>query len=276
MRTFLLLSLVLATMCSADPAATAAPSATRPVVIITTSKGDITCELFADQAPQTVANFLGLVTGSKPDGATRPFYDGLTFHRVIPGFMIQGGDPQGDGSGGPGFAFPDEINAVSLGLDKELALAGPQQLHPHADYMLQQFSAVELRPRLAKRGIGPQTPKAEQDAAVDAVLAELKELTLLQFYSDLGYKYDNTLPPSTRPVKGMLAMANSGPGTNGSQFFINLADTPHLTGKHTVFGRVLRGMNVAEAIAAVPANQQNNRPVTAVLITAIRLATTPP
>ncbi len=261
----LLTSLALA---AAEPAS----SATRPQVVITTSKGDITCELFADQAPQTVATFLGLVAGTKPDGATRPFYDGLTFHRVIPGFMIQGGDPKGDGTGSPGFTFPDEINAVSLGLDKERALVGPQQLHPQADYMLQQFIGVELRPRLAKRGIGPQTPKAEQDAAVAAVMADLKDLTLLQFYHDLGYRYDNALPPSTCPLKGMLAMANSGPNTNGSQFFINLADTPHLTGKHTVFGRVVSGMTVAEAIAAVPANQLNNRPVTPVLITAIRLA----
>lgn len=86
------------------------------IATIGTSMGDIHCELFAAQAPRTVANFVGLATGQKawtdPSGATRtgtPFYDGLTFHRVIPGFMIQGGDPEGTGAGGPGYQFPDEI-----------------------------------------------------------------------------------------------------------------------------------------------------------------------
>ncbi|MFW5846378.1 MAG: peptidylprolyl isomerase, partial [Planctomycetota bacterium] len=101
---------------------------TAPRIRIETSAGDILCELFPEQAPRTVATILGLATGELAwtDPATgeqvqRPFYDGLTFHRVIPGFMVQGGCPLGKGTGGPGFTFPDEINAASLGLDERPA-----------------------------------------------------------------------------------------------------------------------------------------------------------
>src|SRR3954470_13284380 len=124
---------------------------------IKTNRGTIHLKLFADKAPMTVANFANL--------AQRGYYDGLTFHRVIPDFMIQGGCPNGDGRGGPGYKFEDEI--VS------------------------------------------------------------------------GLKHD-------RP--GILSMANAGPGTNGSQFFITHGPTPWLDGKHTVFGQVTKGQDVVNAI----------------------------
>ena len=124
---------------------------------IKTEKGDIEIELYGDKTPVTVANFVNL--------ATRGFYDGLKFHRVIPNFMIQGGDPLGTGTGGPGYRFDDEI--VS-----ELKHDGP----------------------------------------------------------------------------GVLSMANAGPGTNGSQFFITHLATPWLDGKHTVFGKVISGQDVVNAI----------------------------
>ncbi len=135
---------------------------------ISTSKGDILCELFHQEAPITVANFVGLALGKisnndKPLG--EPFYDGIIFHRVIPNFMVQGGDPTGTGRGGPGYRFQDEF-------------------HP-------------------------------------------------------ARKHD-------RP--GILSMANAGPGTNGSQFFITHVHTPWLDGKHTVFGRVTEGQDVVDAI----------------------------
>src|SRR5499425_2896246 len=129
--------------------------------IFETNQGEITCELFPDKAPKTVANFRGLAEGTKEftddktgQKTTRRFYDGLTFHRVIPKFMIQGGCPLGAGTGGPGYRFEDE------------------------------------------------------------------------FSKDLRFD---------RP--GRLAMANSGPNTNGSQFFITEVPTPHLNGHHTIFGQ---------------------------------------
>ena len=133
-----------------------------------TSKGLIVLNLNYKQTPITVGNFVGLAEGTKKSNkpAGTPFYDGVIFHRVIPNFMIQGGDPDGTGRGGPGFRFQDEFV-------QELRHDGP----------------------------------------------------------------------------GVLSMANSGPGTNGSQFFITHLATPWLDGRHTVFGKVIEGMNVVNSIA---------------------------
>lgn len=159
------------------PAATTAKTAAKPAVpvegifaTIATNKGNITIKLFYTKAPITAANFISLAEGKNPFVTVeklkgKPFYDGLKFHRVIKDFMIQGGDPDGNGSGGPGYAFKDESNDL---------------------------------------------------------------------------KFDKG---------GILAMANSGPATNGSQFFITHKDTPWLTGKHTIFGQVTQGMSVVNAIA---------------------------
>jgi peptidyl-prolyl cis-trans isomerase A (cyclophilin A) len=157
--------------------------------VFETSKGDITCMLYAKRAPITVANFVGLAEGSKTwiHPATgkmenKPLYSGTIFHRVIPNFMIQGGDPLGSGFGGPGYRFQDEF-------DDFLTFAGP----------------------------------------------------------------------------GRLAMANSGPGTNGSQFFITVAPTPWLNGRHTVFGQVMSGMEVVEAITSVE-KDANDKPIEPVVL----------
>ena len=152
------------------------------IMIIETNKGNIKLELFTNDAPKTVENFVKL--------ASENFYDEIKFHRVIADFMVQGGDPLGNGTGGPGYSFEDEMNPISLGLD---------------------------------------------------------ELTI-QEYEEAGYQYDYNLNSHKMEV-GVLAMANSGPNTNGSQFFIVTESAqPHLDGKHTVFGKVIEGMEVVRSI----------------------------
>lgn len=135
---------------------------------VKTNMGEFEIELYAKECPETVWNFVNLAEGRQETVKKGPYYDGLIFHRVIDGFMIQGGCPEGKGVGGPGYKFGDEC-------------------HP-----------------------------------------ELKH-----------------------DVPGVLSMANAGPGTNGSQFFVTLVPTPHLNGRHTVFGRVINGMDVIESIGKV-------------------------
>lgn len=153
-----------------------------PQVQITTNKGNITVELFEQDAPNTVRNFLALIG----DG----FYDGVIFHRVISGFMIQGGDPTGTGTGGPGYRFDDELN--------------------------------------------PNTQSYQQ-----------------------GY------------LRGILAMANAGPNTNGSQFFIMHQDYP-LPNAYTIFGRVIDGMDVVDAIASSQTDGRD-KPLEEVVMETVRL-----
>jgi len=161
--------------------------------ILHTNRGDIRVDLFPDHAPKTVANFTGLATGDKeystPNGRSGPFYDGLTFHRVIDNFMIQGGCPLGTGTGGPGYQFADEF-------------------HPELSF--------------------------------------------------------------NKPY--LLAMANAGPGTNGSQFFITTAQTPWLTNKHTIFGEVAdqESRDVVDAIGTT-ATGAGDRPVDPVVIESVEI-----
>lgn len=147
-----------------------------------TNHGTFTAQLLDDNAPKTVQNFVDLATGGREwkdprngETSSDPLYPGTIFHRVIDGFMIQGGDPTGTGTGGPGYQFEDECPP-----------GGPT------------FNQV-----------------------------------------------------------GRLAMANAGPGTNGSQFFVTVTETPHLNGRHTIFGQVTDGYEVIEAIAKVPTGSQD-------------------
>jgi len=248
----------------------------RPVCVVKTSMGSIHLELFADEAPKTVANFIGLAEGAKEftdpstsKKAKRPFYDGLIFHRVIDGFMIQGGCPLGNGRGDPGYEFEDEINADDLGLDDLKALTRGR---PHG-YLLcrsqqdPQFQRSVLGPLLRKMGITSDRDFRDRRAEVQK---RLDRLTLKEAYENMGYRYSTKLK-SHKPKKGVIAMANSGPNTNGSQFFINLDDTPHLTGKHTVFGRVTKGMAIVEAIGKVKVGP-GSKPVRDVRIISVRKA----
>ena len=163
----------------------------------TTSEGNFTARLFEAETPNTVANFTGLADGSKEwtdprtnKKVTQPYYDGIIFHRVIDGFMIQGGDPLGQGIGGPGYNFKDEFH--------------PTLRHSKA---------------------------------------------------------------------GILSMANAGPNTNGSQFFITLGPTPHLDNRHSVFGEVTEGMDVIRRIGTTPTGRQD-RPVKDVVINSIKITRT--
>jgi len=244
-----------------------------PVVEIRTTMGSMILELFPKEAPLTVENFLGLAEGTRPwiDPDTGleflvPFYDGLVFHRVIDGFMIQGGSPNGRSEGTPGFSFGDEINARSLGLDKMQVLDDAGIPHPLLGIGNQQdFQKKVLMPLYEKLGI---TSQAQLEARIDEVNRMLRSMTVKENYENLGYQYSERFI-SRMPVRGVIAMANSGPNSNGSQFFINLADTDWLAGKHTVFGKVRVGLEVLDAIGRVPVDNQN-RPLQDVVILSIR------
>lgn len=139
----------------------------------------------------------------------RKFYDGLTFHRVIENFMAQGGDPEGTGVGGPGYNFADEINADALGLDK--------------------MTVKELAEKTNQRPPPPQ----------------IAGMTVKEFYQKQRIKFTDGL--ASYPMKrGVLAMANAGPNTNGSQFFLTHIDCPWLDGKHTVFGVITAGQQLVD------------------------------
>jgi peptidyl-prolyl cis-trans isomerase A (cyclophilin A) len=166
-----------------------------------TTEGQIVVKLFAKDAPETVQNFVGLATGEKewthPASRERmtgkPLYDGTIFHRCIPNFMIQGGDPLGQGIGGPGYKFKDEFQS--------------------------------------------------------------------------GRRFDK---------KGLLAMANAGPNTNGSQFFITVVPTPHLNNRHTIFGEVVKGQDIADRIANEIPKGAGDRPRTDVKINKLTISTSGP
>jgi len=161
----------------------------------TTTEGNFTIQLFENEAPKTVANFAGLAEGTKEwtdprtgKKSTTPLYNGTIFHRVIDGFMIQGGDPLGQGIGGPGYKFEDEFH--------------PKLRHTKA---------------------------------------------------------------------GILSMANSGPNTNGSQFFITLAETSWLDNKHSVFGEVTSGMDVVKKIGATATSKPGDRPLKPITIQSVTI-----
>lgn len=184
-----------------------------PIVEIVTSRGNLTLELFEDAAPNTVTNFIHLVE--------QGFYNGMHFHRVIPNFMIQGGCPHSKpggkgmpGTGGPGYRFADEINVKAFGFDKLKV--------KDADFLYERRSNPSLYMQFADKSVE-------------------------EMFSALGYTYTDGLP-SEKNVRGTLSMANAGPNTNGSQFFINHVNNVHLDGKHTVFGKVTENLSLIDKI----------------------------
>jgi len=239
---------------------------TNPVAVIETSLGTITVELYRHAAPKTVENFVSLARGEKEftdtDGkpAKRPYYDGLVFHRVIPNFMIQGGDIKGNGTGGPGYQFADEINAKALGLDKMKVSSSPMAMQE-----VGQVARTEVFKKLNIKSQQDLTAKQkEAEAMFKSEQDKWKNKTMEELFTARGITYTPGLESESN-TKGSLSMANAGPNTNGSQFFISVADNVYLDGKHTVFGRVIGGLEVAETITKVERDQQD-RPKTSVVM----------
>lgn len=239
---------------------------TNPVAVIETSLGTITVELYRHAAPKTVENFVSLARGEREftdtngEKAKRPYYDGLVFHRVIPNFMIQGGDIKGNGTGGPGYQFADEINAKALGLDKMKVSASPMAMQE-----VGQVARNEVFKKLNIQSQQDLTAKQkEAEALFKTEQAKWANKSLEELYTARGITYTPNLESESN-TKGSLSMANAGPNTNGSQFFISVADNIYLDGKHTVFGRVIGGLEVAEAITKVERDQQD-RPKSSVVM----------
>lgn len=239
---------------------------TNPIAVVETSLGTITVELYRHAAPKTVENFITLARGEKEftdtDGkpAKRPYFDGLIFHRVIPNFMIQGGDIKGNGTGGPGYQFADEINAKALGLDKVKVSSSPMAMQE-----VGQVARTEVFKKLNIKSQQDLTGKQkEAEAMFQAEQNKWKDKTMEELFVARGITYTPNLESESN-TKGSLSMANAGPNTNGSQFFVSVADNIYLDGKHTVFGRVLSGLDIAEKITQVERDQQD-RPKTNVVM----------
>ena len=243
-----------------------------PLILLQTSRGDMVFELFPEAAPLTIENFLGLAEGSKAyqdsrsrQQLTRPFYDGLVFHRIVEGFLIQGGSPSGNAIGGPGFVMQEEINARSLGLDRMLVVDSNGMPNPVLGLQsTEDFRTRVLEPLYLNMGI---TDAQELSARVAEIHQRLTTLTVQQLYELQGYRYTERV--RSRPMlSGSLAMANHGPGSSGSQFFITLTDADWLNGRYTVFGRLRAGQAVLDSIASTPVDS-NSRPVEAITIFSI-------
>jgi cyclophilin family peptidyl-prolyl cis-trans isomerase len=227
-----------------------------PLFSMATSQGEIFIELFARETPNNVANFTALAEGKielfdeSTNTTFKPrYYDGMRFHRVIPGFVIQAGSPSYSPLGGPEELLQDEINADFLGLDEALVLNPDGSFHEILSINEKiDFDSAILRPLYVEMNIETQ---ADLVARQYEVLDRLGTMTLKEVYENLGYRYINDMP-SHRVSRGTLALANSGPDQNGPEFFINLIDADYLTGKHTVIGQVVEGMDIADRIGNYP------------------------
>ena len=250
--------LILANSVQADQttARQAMENPSNPLFSMVTSQGEIFIELFSRETPNNVANFTALAEGKielfdeSTNTAFKPrYYDGMRFHRVIPGFIIQAGSPSYSPLGGPEELLQDEINADFLGLDETLVLNPNGSLHEILGINEKiDFDSAILRPLYIKMSIETQ---ADLVARQYEVLDRLSAMTLKEVYENLGYRYINDMP-SHRVSRGTIALANSGPDQNGPEFFISLVDADYLTGMHTVIGQVVEGMDIADSIGNYP------------------------
>jgi peptidyl-prolyl cis-trans isomerase A (cyclophilin A) len=252
--------LVLANSVLADQisARQAMENPSNPLFTIATSQGEIFIELFAGETPNNVANFIALAEGEielfdeSTNTTFKPkYYDGMSFHRVIPGFVIQTGSPSYNSLGGPEELLQDEINADFLGLDEVLVLNRDGNFHEILNIGgKNDFDAIILQPLYAEMNI---ESRADLETRQYEVLDRLNSMTLKEVYENLGYRYLDNIQ-SHRVSRGAIALANSGPDQNGPEFFISLIDADYLTGKHTVIGQVVEGMNIADRIGNYPVN----------------------
>ncbi|MBN1326352.1 MAG: peptidylprolyl isomerase [Candidatus Cloacimonetes bacterium] len=236
-------------------------AAENPIIIMKTNYGEIEIELFPEVAPLTVENFIELAEGTKewkdPNSGNmvkKPFYDGLIFHRVIKNFMIQGGCPLGTGTGGPGYRFADEFPGEQVEITGTIKDQAEAQI-VYNDILLPYLQTTndpdEQMIALQQQCYQNQSTKPLVGIDVDylrSVTGYNNRLTVYKLQKSVDY--------------GTLCMANSGPDTNGSQFFIvTLKDgCSWLNGKHTVFGEVIKGMDVAHNIENLPTDK-GNRPL---------------
>lgn len=232
-----------------------------PLLLINTSQGDIYLELFPNEAPLNVANFLALAAGEVEliDEATgtgfKPrYFDGMRFHRVIPGFIIQAGSPHYHPLGTPDEVLTDEINADFLGLNRQSVL------HPNGSFNSllnigdqHDFKDQILQPIYRSLNIENQSDLQTQQFEV---LAEIVGVTVKQLYQLQGYQYQ-TAHPSRAIGRGIVALANSGPDSNGPEFFISLVRSDWLSGKYTVIGKVVEGMTTVDSIAGIAIESQS-------------------
>ncbi|MCH8264150.1 MAG: peptidylprolyl isomerase [Proteobacteria bacterium] len=227
-----------------------------PLLLISTSQGNIYIELFPNEAPRNVANFLALATGEvefidADTGAEfKPrYFNGLRFHRVITDFIIQTGSGAYHPRGAPADQLPDEINADYLGLDRLPVLNPDGSFNSMLNISNKaEFDEEILKPLYRRMNI---ESKADLLARQEAVLIQLQQMTVKRAYENQGYSY-NSSNPGRGISRGVVALANKGPDTNAAEFFIALTDADWLTGKHTVIGKVVEGMEVADTIGAVP------------------------
>lgn len=226
-----------------------------PLMLMTTSQGAIYIELLPDEAPDNVARFIALAEGQVEffdevanATFTPRYYDGMRFHRVLPDFVIQGGSPSYHPLGAPEPMLADEINATALGLDRLPVLGEDGSINPMLNVGNQQeFAQRVLEPLYLELGI---ETVSELDPAEDDIVTNLRGLTLMRLYEYEGYSYQNEF--QTRGIsRGTVALANDGPNRNGSEFFISLRNADWLNGRHTVIGRVVEGMDIADRIGAV-------------------------
>jgi cyclophilin family peptidyl-prolyl cis-trans isomerase len=257
----LLTGLAVADFASADAtsARAAMENSRNPLVQIATTEGNIYLELLTAEAPQNVANFLALAAGEVQIFDTESgqlfspnYYDGMTFHRIVPDFLIQAGSPRENVFGAPAELLNDEINATALGLDRMPAVLADGSFNPILQIGdREELEELILLPLYRAMNVGSNTQVTQRQFEIDE---RLRSMSVQDVYENLGYRYTDRF--TTRPIgRGTVALASSGPDSNGPEFFIAVSQAEWLNGRYTVIGRVVEGMDVVDRINQMPTGQ---------------------